>query len=82
MARPKIAFGGHHVPLPRSKALRIGLGAVLVLGGTIGFLPVLGFWMIPLGLLVLSIDLPAARRLRRRAIIWWERRQRAGKGGL
>ena len=77
MTRPRVAFAGHRVALPRSKALRICLGLALVLGGVIGFLPVLGFWMIPLGVIVLSIDLPVARRLRRRTIIWWGRRQRA-----
>jgi purine-cytosine permease-like protein len=39
---------------------------VLVLGGCLGFLPVLGYWMIPLGLIILSIDFPAVRRFRRR----------------
>ena len=77
MTKPRVAFGGRHVPLPRSKALRIGLGILLILGGFIGFLPVLGFWMVPLGILVLSFDLHVARRLRRRAIVWWERRKRA-----
>jgi len=50
-----------------------------MLGGLVGFLPILGFWMVPLGLLVLSFDLPAARRLRRRITVWWGRRQRARK---
>lgn len=77
MGKPKVAFGGRHIPLPRSKALRIGLGIALMLGGLVGFLPVLGFWMVPLGLLVLSFDLPAARRLRRRTTVWWGRSQHA-----
>lgn len=77
MTKPRVAFGGRHIPLPQSRILRISLGVALMLGGLAGFLPVLGFWMIPLGLLVLSIDLPAARRLRRRATVWWGRRQRA-----
>lgn len=76
MTRPKVAFGGRHIALPRSRALRISLGVALILGGLVGFLPVLGFWMVPLGLLVLSFDLPAARRLRRRITVWWGRRQR------
>ena len=79
MTRRKVAFGGRHVPLPASKVLRISLGVVLLLGGIVGFLPVVGFWMIPLGLLVLSFDFPAARRLRRRTVVWWGRRQRARK---
>jgi hypothetical protein len=40
----------------------------------VGFLPVIGFWMIPLGLIVLSIDLPWARRGRRRIAVWFHRR--------
>ena len=77
MTKPRVAFAGRHVPLPRSKPLRISLGVALVLGGMIGFLPVLGFWVVPLGIIVLSVDLPVARRLRRRSVVWWERRQRA-----
>lgn len=76
MQKPRASFGGRHVPLPRSKALRISLGIALLVGGLIGFLPVVGFWMIPLGIIVLSIDIAAARRLRRRTVIWWERRRR------
>ncbi len=76
MAGPQVSFAGRHIALPRSKALRVSLGVALVLGGTVGFLPVLGFWMAPLGVFVLSVDLPVARRLRRRALVWWGRRQR------
>lgn len=50
------------------------LGGGLVLGGVFGFLPVVGYWMLPLGLLVLSWDSPRLRRLRRRAVVWWHRR--------
>jgi hypothetical protein len=34
---------------------------------------VLGFWMIPLGLLVLSVDIPIVRRRRRQLAVWWHR---------
>lgn len=54
---------------------RIGIGVLLIVGGVIGFLPVLGFWMIPLGLLVLSYDLPMVRRWRRRLEVAWYRRR-------
>ncbi|WP_342641855.1 hypothetical protein [Rhodoligotrophos ferricapiens] len=57
------------VPLPRSRLARIAIGAALVIGGTLGFLPILGFWMVPLGLLVLSFDLALVRRGRRRATV-------------
>jgi len=73
----KVRLFDRHVYLPRSKPIRIGLGAVLIGGGLLGFLPVLGFWMIPLGLLVLSIDLPVVRRWRRQLTVWWHRRKDA-----
>jgi len=63
MAQIKIA--GRTFELPKSRLLRILIGVVLILLGFVGFLPVLGFWMIPLGLIVLSIDIPAIRRWRR-----------------
>jgi hypothetical protein len=61
-----IRFGGRTVPLPGHPVIRILLGCILVLGGLLGFLPVLGFWMVPLGLIVLAVDIPIARRLKRR----------------
>ena len=71
----KVRLGRWHLPLPGSAILRIAIGCLLILGGCLGFLPILGFWMVPLGLVVLSIDLPAARRLQRRVEVWWGRRQ-------
>ena len=63
---------------------RIPLGAVLVVGGLLGFLPILGFWMVPAGLLLLAEDIPALRRPTMRALGaaqgWWDRR-RAGRKG-
>ncbi len=71
----KIRLFDRHWHLPKSKPIRIGLGILLIAGGLVGFLPVLGFWMIPLGLLVLSIDLPIVRRWRRQLTVWWHRRK-------
>ena len=51
----KVRFGSRTFRLPRSMALRLVLGFLLVIGGFLGFLPVLGFWMIPLGIGVLSL---------------------------
>jgi hypothetical protein len=62
----KLRFGNKSVPLPDNRWVRITIGILLVLGGFVGFLPILGFWMVPLGLLVLSMDIPAVRRARRR----------------
>ena len=74
MSRKRIGFAGKQIRLPQSRPLRIALGVILILAGFVGFLPILGFWMIPLGLMVLSVDLPLARRLRRRTTVWWGRR--------
>ena len=47
---------------PRLHVVRIPLAILLIVGGIFSFLPVLGIWMLPLGLLVLAIDIPALRR--------------------
>ena len=73
--KPKITVAGRHFHLPASRLVRISLGGFLVLCGIFGFLPILGFWMIPVGLLILSVDVPAVRRLRRRLAVWWARRR-------
>ena len=47
---------------------RLPAGLVLMTGGAFGFLPVLGFWMIPLGVAVAMLDIgPAWRWLRRQS---------------
>jgi len=62
-------------------SLRWVLGVLLIVGGILGFLPVLGFWMIPLGLLVLAPDFRWARRGYLSVIMWLRKRrdQRAAK---
>ena len=45
--------------------LRLVLGLLLIVGGVLGFLPILGFWMIPLGVAVAALDVkPIVRKLR------------------
>jgi hypothetical protein len=53
--------------------LRKTVGVLLVIGGLLGFLPVLGYWMLPLGLALLAVDWPWARRISRRLRVWWGR---------
>jgi len=50
---------------------RTALGLLLVVFGMFGFLPVLGFWMIPVGLAFVALDVPP---LRRRLLLWLDRR--------
>ncbi|MEQ8859860.1 MAG: hypothetical protein RIC56_14550 [Pseudomonadales bacterium] len=46
------------------------LGVLLMIGGVFGFLPVLGFWMFPLGVGFVALDLPMARHRMER---WMQR---------
>lgn len=71
---PKISLFGRDVGLPRSRAPRVAMGVSLVLLGTVGFLPVVGFWMIPVGLFVLATDFPSVRRFNRRTGVWIRRK--------
>lgn len=41
--------------------IRFPLAVLLTLGGLFWFLPVLGLWMLPAGLLLLAVDLPTLR---------------------
>lgn len=41
---------------PSARLIRIPVGILLILGGIFSFLPVLGIWMLPLGLLLLALD--------------------------
>ncbi len=34
------------------------VGLLLMVGGVFGFLPVLGFWMFPLGVAFIALDIP------------------------
>lgn len=55
--------------------LRMTAGVLLVCGGLLGFLPIVGFWMLPLGLVLLADDVSALRSARSRILDWIERRR-------
>jgi uncharacterized RDD family membrane protein YckC len=73
-----IKFGRHRVGLPSRRLHRRIIGGALVAGGLVGFLPVVGFWMVPVGLIVLSVDSAPIRRFRRKSTVgvggWLKRR--------
>jgi len=80
---PRIRLGKRSIYLPRNRLVRLAIGLLLILFGVLGFLPIVGYWMIPLGLLVLSVDLAIVRRWRRRLEVWWgERRGRAKRKAI
>ncbi len=75
----QIRFGSKTVNLPRSRLARIGLGLLFLLGGVLWFLPILGIWMVPIGLMVLAADSHSIRRFNRRVMVavagWWNGRK-------
>src|SRR5262245_21523309 len=80
----RVARFVHKVRSPGGAVCRIPLGIALVAAGLLGFLPILGFWMVPLGLAILAQDIPFLRPPLARALAWinrkWEGRQ-AGRSG-
>lgn len=42
--------------------LRSVAGLLLIVGGIFGFLPVLGFWMIPMGCVLIALDIPPLKQ--------------------
>ena len=81
IANGQIEVANRKFRLPRARGARIGLGLAFIAGGIFGFLPVLGFWMLPLGFVILSHDIPLARRWRRRMSVSWARRRREKASG-
>lgn len=57
---------------PKAKWVRLPLGLLLIAGGFFGFLPVLGFEFIPLGLLLVAQDLPFLRKPVANMTLWLE----------
>ena len=70
-----------HLQSDRAAMIRLPLALLLTLGGFLWFLPFLGLWMLPMGLFLLAVDIPALQtpvsgtfiRVRR----WWAHRRRA-----
>ena len=71
-------------PLLRNgmRLVRVPVALLLIAGGIFSFLPVLGLWMLPFGILLLAVDVPFLQRptsaftirLRRRIALWRRRR--------
>jgi hypothetical protein len=60
---------------PSSRWVRIPSGALLIVGGVLSFLPILGVWMLPLGLALLAEDVPELRSSRSKVLDWVERKK-------
>lgn len=74
----------HRMSRPGWALVRVPVGVFFILGGLLAILPIFGLWMIPVGLLLLAVDVPLLRRpvsaamirLRRRAETFRQRRKR------
>lgn len=64
--------------------VRLPVALLFIAGGILSILPFLGLWMLPVGLLLLAVDLPLIRaplssamiRTRRRVNLWQRRRRK------
>lgn len=78
---PRLARFVAWVRQPSARLVRIPLGILLIIGGIFSFLPVLGLWMLPLGLMLIAQDIPFLQGPIARLLGWMERkwleRQRA-----
>jgi hypothetical protein len=62
----------------RLRRFRLPIACILILGSFLSILPIFGLWMLPLGLLLLALDVPRLRpfvsnlliRARRRIAVW------------
>ena len=61
-----LKWGKEHVP----PGIRSIIGLLFMVGGVFGFLPILGFWMFPLGLAFIALDIPP---MRRKIDVWMEK---------
>jgi hypothetical protein len=59
---------------PSSRLVRYPLAIALVLGGLAGFLPILGFWMVPLGIAIIADDIPFLRAPMARSLAYVNRK--------
>lgn len=78
---PRLAKFVSWLRRPSSRLVRIPLAILLVVGGVFSFLPILGLWMLPLGLLLIAQDVPLLQKPLARLLGWierkWTERQRA-----
>ena len=67
-----LRWGIHRVPV----GVRSFVGILLMVAGVFWFLPLVGFWMLPLGVAFVGLDIPWTRR---HIHDWMERLEKAGR---
>ncbi len=53
-----LRWGNRRVPV----GVRSVIGIFLMVAGVFGFLPIIGFWMFPIGLAFVALDIPWTRK--------------------
>jgi hypothetical protein len=64
----------HWLRQPQMLIARILVSLLLIVGGVLSFLPILGVWMLPLGLIIIAQDLPFLQPPLVRTFQWVERK--------
>lgn len=59
---------------PKARKVRLPVGILFLVGGLLWFLPVVGLELIPIGLLLVALDVPFLRKPVARATLWLEDR--------
>ncbi|QUS41564.1 hypothetical protein RPMA_23975 [Tardiphaga alba] len=59
---------------PSSRLVRFPLAILLIIGGILSFLPILGLWMLPLGLILIAQDIPLLQKPVAQFLGWMERK--------
>jgi hypothetical protein len=70
----RVARGMRGLRHPKARFIRIPVAVLSIVGGVFSFLPVLGLWMLPLGLLLLAHDVPFLRKPVGRFTSWGAQR--------
>ena len=58
---------------PRLRLARLTAGVLLIIGGLLWFLPILGLEMLPIGIVLIALDVPFLRGPAARMLVWVER---------
>lgn len=67
---PRVAKFLRWVQNPKARRYRIPIGLALIIAGALGVLPVFGIWMVPVGLLLLALDVPFLQAPIGKLILW------------
>ncbi len=73
--KKRLARWLHRMKNHPNQAFRLTVAILFIIGGLLWFLPILGLWMLPVGLVILFSRSPVYWRLRRRYVAWRRRRK-------